>query len=660
MPVLYANRAFSTLASSITNVATSLSVAAGQGARFPAITAPDYFYATLDDNAGNVEIVKVTARSTDTFTIVRAQDGTSALAFNAGAGVELRVVKAMLDDFKTDTRTGYLPLAGGTMSGAITFAGGQTWPTFNQNTTGSAATLTTTRTLWGQNFNGSGNVSGNLTSVGNITGTAGVTLTATGGTLALAATGDNVITFATNGVERASIGGLGILIPNDAYFFWGAGDGSAFIRGSSATTDYISLGTSGSERMRLDASGNLGIGTTSPQRQVETYVAAGGNAFQARSTAVTADFGISSGNDFGFVYVRTNHFLAFGTNNVERARITGSGFVGIGTTSPAHQLVVSNGGAAGFEIGPTAVNNAPALISYNRSGGVYTQLTSLASLHAWHIGGDERMRLDSSGNLGIGTATPGARLAVDSGSAALAANFNSSNAGGVYTRFQNSGVSIGDIGAGGQLFSGGAAGDFGITSRSGSLIFGTATVERMRIDASGRVGINGTAPSDSMLYAQNVVGSAFAATFSNTSASGFGISIGTGSSILAYFYANGARSGAPIGSISCTSTTTSYNQSSDRRLKTAIAPATDAGALLDAVQVVEFDWKVGGHTRYGVIAQDLHLIVPEAVSPGDSNEEVKLPWGVDYSKLVPILIKEVQSLRARVAALEEQPRKEAA
>ena len=102
MPVLYANRAFSTLAANITNVATSLSVAAGHGARFPTITGSDYFYATLDNNAGTVEVVKVTARSTDTFTIVRAQDGTSASAFNAGAGVELRLVKAMIDDIKFD------------------------------------------------------------------------------------------------------------------------------------------------------------------------------------------------------------------------------------------------------------------------------------------------------------------------------------------------------------------------------------------------------------------------------------------------------------------------------------------------------------------------------------------------------------------------------
>lgn len=123
MPVLYANRASSTLAAGITNSATSLSVAAGHGARFPAITAPDYFYATLDDSAGNVEIVRVTARSTDTFTIVRGQDGTSGLAFSAGATIELRVVKAMLDDFKLDAADTRVRVA---TTGNITLSGLQT------------------------------------------------------------------------------------------------------------------------------------------------------------------------------------------------------------------------------------------------------------------------------------------------------------------------------------------------------------------------------------------------------------------------------------------------------------------------------------------------------------------------------------------------------
>ena len=66
--------------------------------------------------------------------------------------------------------SGFLPLAGGTMTGAIAFAGGQTWPTFNQNTTGSAATLTTARTLTigdtGKTFNGGANVSWTLAEIG--------------------------------------------------------------------------------------------------------------------------------------------------------------------------------------------------------------------------------------------------------------------------------------------------------------------------------------------------------------------------------------------------------------------------------------------------------------------------------------------------------------
>ena len=102
MAVLYTNNANTTLASSITNSATSLTVASGAGALFPNPTSPDFFYCTLDDNAGNIEIVQVTARSTDTFTIVRAQDGTTAKAFSAGVRVELRLVRALLDSKFSD------------------------------------------------------------------------------------------------------------------------------------------------------------------------------------------------------------------------------------------------------------------------------------------------------------------------------------------------------------------------------------------------------------------------------------------------------------------------------------------------------------------------------------------------------------------------------
>ncbi len=101
---LFANNAASVLASSLSAIATSLSVTAGHGARFPSPTGSDFFLATLCQQGAageiNFEVVKVTARSTDTFTIVRAQEGTTALAYNAGDKVELRLTKVTMEGLR--------------------------------------------------------------------------------------------------------------------------------------------------------------------------------------------------------------------------------------------------------------------------------------------------------------------------------------------------------------------------------------------------------------------------------------------------------------------------------------------------------------------------------------------------------------------------------
>jgi hypothetical protein len=105
----FANNAATTLASSILVGATSLTVASGTGTLFPTLSGSQYFYCTLSNAAGTtIEIVKVTARSTDTFTITRAQDGTTASAFSTGDKVELRLVRASLNDFpKLDETNSY-------------------------------------------------------------------------------------------------------------------------------------------------------------------------------------------------------------------------------------------------------------------------------------------------------------------------------------------------------------------------------------------------------------------------------------------------------------------------------------------------------------------------------------------------------------------------
>ena len=105
-----------------------------------------------------------------------------------------------------------------------------------------------------------------------------------------------------------------------------------------------------------------------------------------------------------------------------------------------------------------------------------------------------------------------------------------------------------------------------------------------------------------------------------------------------------------VGSITCTTSATAFNTSSDQRLKSNIVDAPSASDDIDAIQVRSFDWKVdGSHQKYGMVAQELVTVAPNAVSQPEDPEEM---MGVDYSKLVPMLIKEVQQLRARVAQLE--------
>ena len=105
-----------------------------------------------------------------------------------------------------------------------------------------------------------------------------------------------------------------------------------------------------------------------------------------------------------------------------------------------------------------------------------------------------------------------------------------------------------------------------------------------------------------------------------------------------------------VGSISTANSATAYNTSSDQRLKENIADADDAGSKIDSIQVRQFDWKTDGlHQDYGMVAQELQTVAPEAVSAPENPDEM---MSVDYSKLVPMMLKEIQSLRARVADLE--------
>ena len=243
----------------------------------------------------------------------------------------------------------------------------------------------------------------------------------------------------------------------------------------------------------------------------------------------------------------------------------------------------------------------------------------------------ERMRIDSSGNLLLNTLnSPTTTKAIISSdySATGTTNTGLTITGRQSGNWWNNGIHA--LGASGLVFSTGTTGTNGAD----------ATNERMRIDSSGATLVNTTAKTNS-------------GTRLGVWADSGSVSIETRCKAnVSYFpLANYSAAGSYIGGVNATTTATSLATSSDERLKENIADANDTGSKIDAIQVRQFDWKAdGSHQDYGMIAQELREVIPHAVH--ESPDEEKM-LAVDYAGLVPMLIKEIQSLRNRVATLEE-------
>jgi hypothetical protein len=538
-----------------------------------------------------------------------------------------------------------------------------------------------------------------------------------------------------------------------------------------AGANILAASTGGSERLRVDSSGNVAINNTSPTERLDVSgnIRVRGNlgifnsppsdfwAINALNSGVFVGYGnVASQGSFSlditangyrnssgtWTTLNTNGStsaaqirlqtsdgaIVFGSDATkatgsgiavtERMRITSAGLVGIGTSSPAEILHLSRDSSLALRIERTG---ASASVGELLNGGNLLTLSYNLTAITFNTGASptERMRLDASGNLMVGKTanddtTQGARIAggglisiVRDGNVSLILNRNTSD--GATAFFRRSGTTVGSISVTTTATSYNTSSTSGITGVDANTVaFQTNSAERMRIDATGRVGI-GCSPitpfqislgvdrrfsvypisnqnffgflTDSgsvadtalsgnplrfatgvtermridasgnlLVGTTSVIPGAAVAGIQVYSPSNVGrINYGkttTGTQNAAVFYHNGTV----VGSITYSDTATAYNTSSDARLKHDIVDAPEASGLIDAIKVRSFKWNADdSEQRYGFVAQELVEVAPEAVSvPTDEDEMM----GVDYSKLVPMLVKELQSVRARLAQLE--------
>jgi hypothetical protein len=347
------------------------------------------------------------------------------------------------------------------------------------------------------------------------------------------------------------------------------------------------------------------------------------------------------------IYFPAADTIAFTEGGVESMRINSSGNVGIGTSSPSYKLDVQIASESSLNLyNTTATSNDSVQTQISSFNGTYWNiLSSNASSFRWKTFNDERMRIDSSGNLGVGTSSPNTRIQSTVGS----------NGSGVVVglRLQNVGTAAGDgakiLFTAGTSTNGAGISSTGVALDSADLRFDTGgSNERMRIDSSGNLLVGKTSQTNTGKLEIDY-----------SRASNAGTSYNETSSTSSCTHIAFQRGGAGVGSISSpNNSSTAYNTSSDYRLKENIAPMIGALDKVAQLKPCTYTWKSDGSDGQGFIAHELQKIAPYAVTGEKDGEQMQ---GVDYGKITPLLtaalqeaLAKIESLEARLAALESK------
>jgi hypothetical protein len=307
--------------------------------------------------------------------------------------------------------------------------------------------------------------------------------------------------------------------------------------------------------------------------------------------------------------------------------------VQIGTPIPGSRLELALGSAA----------NPSLTFLGDTNTGIFSPA---ADTIAFAEGGTEVARFDSSGNLGIGTSSPGTKLNVATAGADVEIRATTTTSGDVRVGFDASGAFYNWI----------------QTDRSsGAMRFAVANAERMRIDASGNFLLNGTTKFGRFSSINNTFDPTTSSSITNSAitaqgAYGGGISAIDGSqgytmwaqTAGADFYIRRATTtGSYTGGVYISNAAGSWSSASDERLKNIIRPIEGATEKLSGLRCVIGEYKdnVGNHHPF-LIAQDVQAVFPEVVNQADEQGHL----GMSYTDMVPILVKAIQELKAELDA----------
>jgi hypothetical protein len=449
-------------------------------------------------------------------------------------------------------------------------------------------------------------------------------------------------------------------------------------------------GETSSVAMTIDKAGNVGIGATAPATALEISQT---SYPTIRLTGQYPGIQFSETNttdENWWIYNNSGDLTFEGQNDAfgsasKKVTILASGYVGIGTASPATLLHLQSTGATVIRLQTDGGDN---------TGLQFYDNTTQVGQIGWHESDgcikithgttfdNDSICLSAAGYVGIGTASPNKNTTTIGNETVLEIRGGDGTdtgfgcAGALYlTSAQDAVVDgnvlgyIGFIGteddSGGDAILPGAAiwaeaeGTYDTTGNETALCFSTATSstavatanERMRIDKNGNVGIGVTDPDSALevhsagiplhLYRSSATATHYLAKLASD--------VGGTETLVWRVEADGDT----------ISSTGSYT--SDERVKKNIATISGALSKVNALRGITFEWKYAGKdgTKYGLISQEVEQVIPELVRDDgldaprelkdDGVEQIK---SLNYTGLIPVLIEAVKELSAKVTALE--------